>query len=236
MLRQRLTVSLLALLSASSLQLACTSEASPLLTADAASTNDADTATDAGDEFTLLQLPVRVFLYSFEGGPAYNATMSLDDVANQFAGVNEIWAQAGVEWQVSSVEEILIPSSALPNVDALNTNVLLREALRDISPAPANETIWTAVFIRTMPISAAGLYVTPTNTGYVSELIPSGEAALPGILAHELGHSLMASGHVTGDATNLMQAGGEGADQSNLLYLSDEQIAEARQQALLGPR
>jgi hypothetical protein len=54
-------------------------------------------------ESETLALNVRVHLLRSAGISALNATLTDEAVDTLFAGVNEIWRQAGVEWKVESV-------------------------------------------------------------------------------------------------------------------------------------
>jgi len=173
-------------------------------------------------------IPIRVFLYSFESDPDYSATFTEAEVYKAFERVDEIWSQAGIKWDIQSIEEKTISESKVPCFGCLDKDSI-KTTFVDIAPVPMDNSIWTLVIIRKMPVNAGGFYAGQRYTSYYSELNPRGEHH-PEVLAHELGHSLL--GHEHPDIPgNLMSVG----DPTQIVDLTAEQIAKAREQALIGP-
>lgn len=176
------------------------------------------------DEITL---NVRVYLFAFESNSSYSSTFTQDMVRSDFEKVNEIWHQAGIRWQIESIEnKTILASQLIGFTKDLNS---MKKVLIDIAP-PKKEKTWTVVYVNKLPLKGAGgFYASSVYTNYYTEISPKGPH-YPSILAHELGHSLLGSKHsdVSG---NLMSVG----DPTDIDDLTDEQINIARTQAEIGP-
>jgi hypothetical protein len=178
---------------------------------------------------TLLQLPVRVFLYSFESTPEMNSTMQDQDVYKLFEVANRVWAPAKIFWKLESITRSQIDSKSFPKIEGQPDRFGARNQLIKIAPSKSNTKIWTVVIIRKFPMPAGGVYLGQVKTLYYGELNPRGNHEA-NIFAHELGHSLRLK-HT--DATNNLMVAGSRTP-SLATQLTPAQISEAREQAKKG--
>ena len=77
------------------------------------------------DELPLLTVPVRVHLLHSEQEAALNTTLTEADVARIFGKVNNIWAQAGIRFEVESaaVTHMLAGGRAMPKERLLKNGI-----------------------------------------------------------------------------------------------------------------
>jgi|GEM_PF-575805 len=184
------------------------------------------------DDGSTITCPLRVYRYRFAADANFDATFDDAQVRALIDEVNVIWAQAGIQFDLGSIEDRVISTAELASVTDLDTNAEFRDALIQLAPSSvASQRQWTLVLMRKMPVSAGGYYEAKSGTAYYAELNPRGNHH-PEICAHELGHSLLGAGHTT-EQTNVMIGGSP--DPSQARTLTPEQIDVARSQAAVGP-
>ncbi len=188
------------------------------------------------DEAGAINLEMRLHLLQSSELDALDATLTDDEVGEVIQAVNEVWAQAGVVWQIEQIvrERALNPdvfrqvlNDPFGNFTSLVAAVLPKENLRP--------DIWNVFLIRDFGGGIGGVYLLSERVVVSAELDPTGNRDLSGatarILSHELGHSLGLS-HVPCTATgNLMAAG---CPTGTRTRLEPVQIQFARQQAQRG--
>ena len=188
------------------------------------------------DEDGAIHLEMRLHLLQSSQLDALDATLTDDEVGEVIQAVNEVWAQAGVVWQIEQIirEPALNPdvfwqvlNDPRGNSTSLVVAVLPKENIRP--------DIWNVFLIRDFGGAIGGVYLLRERVVVSAELDPLGNRDLSGgtarILAHELGHSLGLN-HVPCTATgNLMAAG---CPTGTRTRLETVQIQMARQQAETG--
>lgn len=181
-------------------------------------------------------LKLRVFQLRFPSAANYNSSFSSDTIKQYIASTNEIYKQAGIRFVLESIQTLDAPSSVA--FTASETNQTFVQKIQKIQfPAVKSGTVlFNVAFFYGFPISAKGLYVPNQKVAYVGEyFLKTGELQGAVVMAHELGHQLSlehanASGQACADS-NLLCTGGTGIGE----YLTPEQIAAVRRQALIGP-
>ncbi|MCZ6916305.1 MAG: hypothetical protein O7I93_05980 [Gemmatimonadetes bacterium] len=200
-----------------------------------AACGDAAPTSPEPDEGGAIQLEVRFHLLQSSVLDALDVTLTDAEVGELVQSLNEIWAQAGVVWQI---EQIVREPALNPDVfrEVLNDRTgsrtsLVAAVLPDENLRP---DIWNVFLVRDFGGVVGGVYL-PSRVVVSAELDPEGNRDLSGgtarILAHELGHSL-GLGHVPCTAAgNLMAAG---CPRGTRTLLEPGQIQIARQQAKKG--
>ena len=178
---------------------------------------------------------MRVHLLQSDFSPL-NTTLTEDDVRTIITGVNDIWQQAGVSWEIQSI----VSDNAL-NADVYES-ILLRDLpatgprIASILPtASTSENRWDVFYLLDLGGIAGGVYLAPITSVVVAELDPNGQRDLMGsvarILAHELGHSLGLQHVPCAPEGNLMAPGCQAGDRERL---TSGQIEVALSQAATG--
>lgn len=198
---------------------------------------DSSTGPDAlpdASKIATLRLPVRVHLLGSDELAALNSTFTESQIDTLFAGLNDIWQQATVAWQIESIiRETALNAEGYRRVMSGATS--LGSVIATIFP---RENLlaegWNVFVIGDMGSFAGGVYL-PSQVVIFPQSGPAGEQGTTGrgprVLAHELGHSLSLE-HVTCTAAgNLMSPGCGGRSPAGLTPI---QIAAARQQASSG--
>lgn len=183
-----------------------------------------------------IALSLRVHLLESDAFDPLDATLSDGDAAVLLEGVNDIWAEAGIRWDVETIlREPAQNATEFARVLRGDAPLTLQTML---SIFPKDDLLagqWNVVIIRDLGELAGGVYLDPAGVVIFAESGPIGPQTQTGsgprILAHELGHSL-ALGHVpcTADG-NLMAPNCPSRDRTRLI---PEQIEFARLQAERG--
>ncbi len=177
-----------------------------------------------------IQLPVRIYLMSFDEAPQLNSTYNTAYLRKMLREVNKIWHQARITWVAEKVIRINKTKEEFEGVANNETRGSFRAKMVNLSPSLTEKKLWQVVIIRKFPIPASGVYLPEKKTIFYGELNKNGEEHFL-ILAHELGHSLGLK-H-TQDKNNLMA--GRGKNPNTSFNLNDRQISQTRTQAIIGP-
>lgn len=200
----------------------------------AAACDDDPTSTARDD---VLELETRVHLVSSPESEALTTTLEEGEVDRLFEAVNEVWSQAGIEWQPVAVGPVESPGGQafqdiVDGEEPPDPGVLWDAIPRD----ELTDGAWDVFLIRDLGGLAGGIYFPGLEAVLQPERAPDGsrelEGALTRILSHELGHGLGLP-HVpcTSDG-NLMAPGCRSGDRTRL---APDQVDSAREQALRGP-
>ncbi len=174
--------------------------------------NSPTTADQIEINFDPINLDVRIFLMESPASPGLTATVNENEVKKLMEGVNEVWEQANIQWEIERIQII----DALNGEDyermlrgeiRLTTSLLLSV----IPDGVIKSDSWDIFLINELTGGIGGVYLSQITSVIQPETDPLGVSGLQGgltrILAHELGHSLTLN-HV--DCTsqgNLMAAG-----------------------------
>lgn len=177
-----------------------------------------------------LRLPVRMHLLTSRLAPI-QSTFDNGEVTVLLERVNEIWRQAGIEWQIETirrefaqsedeVERVLL--AGRPFSTAVIAAILPEDRLFDEG--------WDAFLFHDLAStgSAPGVYLAFMPAAVSSEVDPAGLNDPGRILAHELGHSLTLLHVECTAAGNLMAPGCNSGDR---VRLTAQQIDQAREHA-----
>lgn len=182
----------------------------------------------------IYSLPIKVYLLKFEGSPEFDSIRNPSVVKEVlFPGINQIWDQAGIQWEIVSVEPLGVPRSLIDDVSSLTTDQLFRAAMTKVVPESTSDRIWTLFIMKKFPVQHGGLYIRETKTAIFGDT--AGEVSqklLPHIAAHELAHSLNISQH-SDEINNIVST--SKPDFEKPIEILEEQQRIARKQALIGP-
>ena len=176
-----------------------------------------------------LYLPVQVYCYSFDAAPELNCTMTRQEIEGLADEVNGIWKQAGIEWNILSVNHRSVDKQTFPALTGSEDRHEMKQRFFAASSGNLNDKhIWNIAIIREFTLPAGGIYFPGSHTVYFAERTPRGKT-LPVVLAHELGHSFGLA-H-SENAYNLMGVGKPDVKKT----LTEDQISAVRTQAAEGP-
>ncbi len=181
----------------------------------------AQTGTNAPAALPLLKIPVRVHLMQSSNEPSLQTTLTAGQVAQIFSGVNKIWGQAAVRFEIESI----VKTSALDNAPA-NKDPKDRWVVKTLPPASRTNSAIDVCYVK--KVASNGFYfegVVVVKDQPVLRPVPTGtDQLLSRVTSHELGHAL---GLVhRQEVTNLM------ASETTGFSLNDAEIALARTNAI----
>lgn len=169
----------------------------------------------------IITLPVRVHLVQSETMPDMHTTLVEADIRRIFGKVNKVWAQAGIQFEIESIE----PTTAVEPKPEMR---LKSEFERVHSMIPKERLSAEAIDIcYVKEVKPNGFYygepIVVKDTAKLKE-VPGGlDEPLPRVTSHEIGHALGLQHRQ--DTTNLMQSGTTG------FSLNEAEIATARAKA-----
>lgn len=185
------------------------------------------------EELSPISLNVRVHLLESPDSQGLTTTLDEDDIQALFDGVNDVWEQASIVWNIESI----VRETAFNGAD-------YERALRGEIPFSfdlINSTIprqrltnnqWDVFLIRDLGGGVGGVYFPGIPAVLQAEIDPSGVSGLQGglvrILSHELGHSLSLPHVACTPEGNLLAPG---CVQGVRTRLDEGQIEAARRQA-----
>ena len=143
----------------------------------------------AAQDRAMIQLPVRVYLLSFDAAPDLNSTYDEHEVNLLFGEVNAVWRKWGIEWVPETISTLNVDRNEFPGVSAQETKRGFRNKLAAIVPAKEGSARRQVAIFRQFPVEASGVYVREKETVFYGELNKDGKR-FPIVLAHELGHAL----------------------------------------------
>jgi len=160
-----------------------------------------------------------------------------------WASVNELWDCARIRWRVVSIQKRSIDTRIATEMATLSKKRELRRLFGQIlstEPPVIRERIWEVCLLSHFPVPSWGVYLPETQIVFAAELSRRSKPNAV-TLAHEMGHMLGLQ-HVDYDG-NLMNPNSLQNLQDMISPplglknrpLNEQQIADARAQATLGP-
>jgi hypothetical protein len=192
-----------------------------------------DGSSGAGAD-SLLTLDVRVHLLHSPDSEALTTTLTEQEVTLVFDGVNAVWARAGIQWRVTSIDRAAASNGRRYERAHRGEGPRRASIAADIIPRDRLSGGFDVFFVRHIGI-APGIYLPPLAAVVQAETDPDGLRALEGglvrILSHELGHALSLSHVPCPEGGNLMAPGCVSGERTRL---TQRQIEQARKQAASG--
>ena len=180
---------------------------------------------------SIIRLPLRVHLLRSQKSPALTTTVTDSAVRMYLTIANDIWQQAGIQWQLDSIMHEDAPNGAVFE------RVIKRDTLVPLSEfmprAQLLEPGWNLFLIQDFGQVGGGAFrpevkgVILAQRGFGFELPADGRGGAT--LAHELGHSLGLKHEVCDSTRNIMANGCW--QPTTRSTLSSTQILTAREQA-----
>jgi len=184
-----------------------------------------------------LTLPVRVHQVTSDSSPELTSQLTEEEIATVFEGVNRVWGQARIVWEIESiVEEDL---SHVGSLESLREGMGIGQAIAAVLPREnLTHDLWHVFFVRDMG-AVPGFYASSLPAVIQSEIDPFGGVAFDGglirILSHELGHALGLQHVPCPPPGNLMAANCQRGDRTRLAnFQIDDARAVAEQQRPYG--
>jgi len=200
-----------------------------LYTCDSSPTNTDEVGTD----FDPIMLDVRIFLMESADSPGLTSTLDENELQQLMNGVNEVWDQANIRWEVEQVQI----SQALngENYEKMLRGEIPRTSELLLSVIPEEDIDsdkWDIFLINELGGGIGGIYFPGIAAILQPETDPLGVSGLEGglirILAHELGHSLTLAHVPCALPGNLMAPG---CPQGVRTRLTQSQVDATRNQA-----
>ncbi len=178
-------------------------------------------AEEPSSALPVLTLPVRVHLMHSATLPAMQTTLTDGDIKRIFAKVNQVWAAAGIQFEIESIgatEATPLPKEQLLAGEFERVGAMIPEAR-------LSATALNVCYVK--QVQPNGFYngklIVVKDTAALKE-VPGGlDEPLPRVTSHELGHALGLPHRQ--DTTNLMQSGTTG------FSLNEAEITKAREKA-----
>lgn len=198
---------------------------------------------DQGKDLAVMKLSVRVHLLTSHSTEELQCTFSDSEIREHFAGVNAIWAQARIVWEIESIirEPVATSDGYRELLAAAANRDVTKRSPRDrgrvlLAMIPEKERLdpgFNVYVVEDLGSLMGGVFMPLDQIVLYGRFGPKGEQR-PTVLAHELGHSLSLP-HVDGNAPeNLMATGGRKRVQMLSTYLNADQVEAARRQARTG--
>lgn len=165
-------------------------------------------------QLTLITLPISVYLVDGEDN-ALNSARDEADIRQIYARVNEIWAQAGIQISVQTIERMTIPAEILSQIQRGNFTPFFDSVGVEFE---VSEPSLLNGFYTQQIGGANGIVPFSSRVFFVADTpsVPDER-----VTSHEIGH-ILGLHHVLDDPEHLMYSGTDG------IILSDEEIRVAR--------
>ena len=175
----------------------------------------------SGAARSVITLKMRVHLMQSDTMPSMHTSLTEVDVRRVIGKVNQIWAQAGIQFEIESIG----PTKAQPLAKEMRTRSMIERVLSMIPKDRLSAKAINVCYVKELEPNGF-FYQEPVMVKETAKLqsVPGGiDEPIPRVTAHEIGHEL---GLVhRQEATNLMQSG------TNGYLLNEEEIGIARMNA-----
>lgn len=166
-----------------------------------------------------LTVPLRIHLLSSTDTPAFQTTLTEQDLARILPKMNGVWAQAGIQFRIESVvREAVLP---LENADVTKRAELPARVPQESRARAA----FDVYFVKELDVNGfympRGIFV--KDTAALRPVKGGIDEPLPRVTSHEIGHALSLPHRQ--DTTNLMASGTTGT------LLNEAEIMQAREAA-----
>ena len=176
----------------------------------------------AAEKLPTITLPVRVHLVQSAKEPDLHTTLTEADVRRIFGKVNEVWAQAGIQFAIESIGKTSALDNAPEKKDAKD-----RWVTASIPPERIKKNALNVCYVKRVGPNGfwTGKLAVVKDTAKLKEVSGGLDEPLPRVTSHELGHALDLPHRQ--DTTNLMASGTTG------FSLNESEIQTARARAEL---